>query len=83
MIVELNDVSVSNKRDLETPLPKKLQSKFKDSVLVTLDYTMNGGFRSVAFRCKNNDDAQFLCTCLRVIRDLLKREQFLRLRPPE
>ena len=80
MIVELTDVSVSNKQDIENPLPKKLQSKFEKSVLVTLDYTMNGGFRSVTFRCKDNDEAQFLCTCLRVIRDLVKREQYLRLR---
>jgi hypothetical protein len=82
MIVDLTDVSVSNKRDLENPLPKKLQNKFQHSVLVTLDYTVNGTFRSVEFRCKNNDEAQFLCTCLRVIRDLLRREQFLRLRSP-
>ena len=82
MLAELTDVTVTNKADTENPLPKKLLEKFRESVLVTLDYTMNGGFRSVSFRCKSNDEAQFLCTCMRVIRDLLKREQFLRLRTP-
>jgi hypothetical protein len=82
LLLELTDVTVTNKQDEENPLPKKLLEKFKESVLVTMDYTMNGGFRSVSFRCKSNDEAQFLCTCMRVIRDLLKREQFLRLRTP-
>ena len=82
MLVELTDVTVTSKEDTDNPIPKKLLDKFGQSVLVTLDYTMNGGFRSVSFRCKTNDEAQFLCTCMRVIRDLLKREQFLRLRTP-
>ena len=67
-----------NTEEAELTIPKRLLDKFKNSVLVTLDYTINGGKRSVEFRCKDNDEAQFLCTCMRIIRDLLKREQALR-----
>jgi len=82
MLVDLVDVHVSTKTDMENPIPKKLLDKFKDPVLLTLDYVMDGGKenRSIEFRCKNNDEAQFLCTCMRVIRDLLKREQSLRIK---
>jgi hypothetical protein len=83
MLLELTDATVVNNENTTHPIPKNLSSKFKDSVLVTVAYTINGGPRSVSFRCKNNDEAQFLCTCMRVIRDLLKREQFLRLRTPQ
>jgi hypothetical protein len=77
LLVDLVDVHVST-ATAEQPIPKRLLEKYKNSVLVTLDYTMDGGNRSVEFRCKDNDEAQFLCTCMRVIRDLLKREEALR-----
>eukprot|EP00934_Nitzschia_sp_Nitz4_P000421 Nitzschia sp. Nitz4//scaffold20_size174350//36484//44038//NITZ4_002087-RA/size174350-processed-gene-0.262-mRNA-1//1//CDS//3329541764//421//frame0 len=78
MLVDLMDIRVSLKADEENPIPKKLADKFKESALVTLEYQTNGENRSIEFRCKDNDEAQFLCTCMRVIRDLLKREQTLR-----
>lgn len=78
LLVDLKDIHVSNKQDMENPFPKKMADKFKDSVLVTLEYQFNNEKRRIEFRCKDNDEAQFLCTCMRVIRDLLKREQTLR-----
>ena len=80
LLVDLVDIQVSERRDdlLENPIPKKLQGKFENSVLLTLKYKMKGVLRSIEFRCKDNDEAQFLCTCMRVIRDLLRRERSLR-----
>jgi hypothetical protein len=80
LLVDLVEIQVSDgKADMVAhPLPKKLIEKFKNSVLVTLQYKMNGLLRSIEFRCKDNDEAQFLCTCMRVIRDLLRRERSLR-----
>ena len=81
LLVDLKDIQVSaDHKDLKTPLPKKLADKFKDSVMVALEYEFNGEKRRIEFRCKDNDEAQFLGTCMRVIRDLLKREQALRLK---
>jgi hypothetical protein len=79
LLVDLVDIQVSDTAEdtLESPIPKKLD-KFKNSVRVTLQYKMNGILRSIEFRCKDNDEAQFLCTCMRVIRDLLRRERSLR-----
>ena len=80
LLVDLVDIQVSERRDdvLENPIPKKLQDKFENSVILTLKYKMKGILRSIEFRCKDNDEAQFLCTCMRVIRDLLRRERSLR-----
>ncbi|KAG7353527.1 hypothetical protein IV203_002882 [Nitzschia inconspicua] len=80
LLVDLVEIQVSDAKSesLENPLPKKLMEKFKESVLVTLRYKMNGMMRSIEFRSKDNDEAQFLCTCMRVIRDLLRRERSLR-----
>jgi hypothetical protein len=81
LLVNLKDIQVSaDHQDLKTPLPKKLADKFKDSVMVALEYEFKGEQRRIEFRCKDNDEAQFLSTCMRVIRDLLKREQALRLK---
>ena len=82
MLIELTDITVSNKKaDPKHPYPKKFAAKFENSVSIHLDYTVNGGFRSVSFRCKSDEEAQFLCTCMRVVRDLLKREKMLRTQP--
>lgn len=80
LLVDLVDVQVSESKDdvLGNPIPKKLQDAFENSVLVTLKYKMKGILRSIEFRCRDGDEAQFLCTCLRVIRDLLRRERSLR-----
>ena len=84
LMVDLKDIQVSaDHKDLKSPLPKKLADKFKDSVMVALEYEFNGEKRRIEFRCKDNDEAQFLGTCMRVIRDLLKREQALRLKTPK
>jgi len=80
LLVDLVDIQVSDRKDdmLGNPIPKKLIDKFEKSVLVTLKYKMKGILRSIEFRCRDNDEAQFLCTCMRVIRDLLRRERSLR-----
>jgi hypothetical protein len=80
LLVDLVDIQVSERKDdmLENPIPKKLLDRFENSVLVTLKYKMAGILRSIEFRCSDNDEAQFLCTCMRVIRELLRRERSLR-----
>lgn len=80
LLVDLVDIQVSDRKDdmLGNPIPKKLLDIFENSVLVTLKYKMKGILRSIEFRCRDNDEAQFLCTCMRVIRDLLRRERSLR-----
>eukprot|EP00536_Pseudo-nitzschia_multiseries_P008164 jgi/Psemu1/305533/fgenesh1_kg.203_\ len=80
LLVDLVDIQASDRRDdmVGNPIPKKLLDTFENSVLVTLKYKMKGILRSIEFRCRDNDEAQFLCTCMRVIRDLLRRERSLR-----
>jgi len=80
LLVDLSEIKVSNVAEdlVENPLPKKLHEPFKDSVLVTMDYKINGSRRSIELRCKNDDEAQFLCTCTRLVRDMLRREKSLR-----
>jgi hypothetical protein len=56
-------------------LPKKYHNKYKDSVIVVLEYSLAGSVRSMAVRCKTTDDAHFLCTGLRVCIDICKREK--------
>ena len=85
LLVGLVDVHVSTQADKEHPIPKKLKDKFKEPVLLTIDYVMDVAGtgkdnRSISFCCKDNDEAQFICTCMRVIRDLLKREVALRIK---
>ena len=80
IMVDLVDIEVSDRKDdmIANPIPKKLLDGFDKSVLVTLKYKMHGILRSIEFRCRDNDEAHFLCTCMRVIRDLLRRERSLR-----
>ena len=80
LLVDLSEIKVTSNNVLkqDDSIPKKLQEPFKDSVLVTMEYKINGSHRSIELRCKNDDDAQFLCTCTRLIRDLLRREKSLR-----
>ncbi len=80
LLVDLVDVQVSERKDdmVDNPIPKKLLDGFDRSALITLKYKMKGILRSIEFVCRDNDEAQFLCTCMRVIRDLLRRERSLR-----
>jgi hypothetical protein len=57
------------------PLTKKQQGKFKESVAISVDYTQNGEKKSVVLLCRTTDAAHFLCTGLRVVIDVLKREK--------
>ncbi|KAL3922202.1 MAG: hypothetical protein SGILL_002329, partial [Bacillariaceae sp.] len=51
LLVDLLEIEVSDgKVDMvQHPLPKKLADKFKNSVLLTLKYKMNGSLRSIEF----------------------------------
>ena len=79
----LIDIRVTNKVENHNSIPKKMQDKFNKSSIITLEYSFDGAPKSVEFLCKDNDQAQFLCTCMRVTRDLLKREEILRNRLKE
>jgi hypothetical protein len=71
---QLEKVSASGRSNLGHSLSKKQQEKFKDSVAVTVDYIQNGSPKSVVLLCRTTDAAHFLCTGLRVVMDVLKRE---------
>ena len=79
LFVDLVDVTVTNKEDTQNPIPRKLMNTFKNSVSLSMHFEMDGQNRSIEFRCKDNDEAQFMCTCMKGIRDLLKQERSLRL----
>jgi hypothetical protein len=83
MLASLVNVQVTSKVENKHLIPKKMQDKFKKAVVVTLDYNFDGADKTVEFLCRDNDQAQFLCTCIRVSRDLLKREETLRQRLKE
>ncbi|KAL3938855.1 MAG: hypothetical protein SGBAC_006310 [Bacillariaceae sp.] len=83
MLASLVNIHVDSRVEQKIPVPKKMQDKFKKAVTVTLEYNFDGSVKAVEFLCRDNDQAQFLCTCIRVSRDLLKREESLRLRLKE
>jgi len=66
--------ATSRSEDSGHALSKKQQEKFKESVAISVDYTMNGSSKSVVLLCRTTDAAHFLCTGLRVVIDVLRRE---------
>lgn len=72
---QLVKVSASGRSDLGHALSKKQQEKFKDSVAISIDFIQNGVPKSVVLLCRTTDAAHFLCTGLRVVIDVLKREK--------
>jgi hypothetical protein len=75
MLSQLEKVTAAGRSEPADQLPKKFQEKYKDSVIVMLEYCLTGSTRSMALRCKTTDEAHFLCTGLRVCMDVLKREK--------
>lgn len=72
---QLKKVSASGRAAPEYPLSRKHLQKFKDSVLVNVECRSHEGRPKVlTFRCKTTEEAHFLCTGLRVVLDVLKRE---------
>jgi hypothetical protein len=67
----LTKVSAASRTEVNYPTSGKLQEKFKDSVPVIVECQN----RSLTFLCKTTDEAHFLCTGLRVVMDVLKRER--------
>jgi hypothetical protein len=75
MIVEdLRSVAASMKVDKEHPIPRKFATQFHDSVSVVVTYNLATKTRSLMLRCKTTEVAHFICTGLRVVIDVLKRE---------
>ena len=71
---QLTKVSASGRSNLGHALSKKQQEKFKDSVAISVDFIQNGSPKCVVLLCRTTDEAHFLCTGLRVVMDVLKRE---------
>lgn len=74
MISHLTKVAAAGRSEPATQLPKKYQEKYKDSVIVLLEYNLGESTRSMAVRCTTTAEAHFLCTGMRVCMDVLKRE---------
>jgi hypothetical protein len=75
MIVEdLRSVAASMKVDKAHPIPRKFATQFHDSVAVVATYNLGTKTRSLMLRCKTTEVAHFVCTGLRVVIDVLKRE---------
>ena len=74
MISHLTKVAAAGRSESAAQLPKKYQDKYKDSVIVLLEYNLGESTRSMAVRCKTTAEAHFLCTGLRVCMDVLRRE---------
>lgn len=75
LLDQLVKVSATARSDLGHPLSKKQQEKFKESVAISVDYIHNGSKKSVILLCRTTDAAHFVCTGLRVVIDVLKREK--------
>lgn len=75
LLDQLVKVSATARSDLGHALSKKQQEKFKESVAISVDYTQNGSKKVVVLLCRTTDAAHFLCTGLRVVIDVLKREK--------
>jgi hypothetical protein len=73
MLSHLVKVSATGRAEAAVQLPKKYHDKYKDSVIVVLEYNLAGSIRSMAVRCKTTADAHFLCTGMRVCMDVCKR----------
>jgi hypothetical protein len=74
MIAHLTKVAAAGRSEPAAQLPKKYQEKYKDSVIVLLEYNLGETTRSMAVRCRTTAEAHFLCTGMRVCMDVLKRE---------
>lgn len=79
MLANVIDVQVFDSPNLDN-VPKKSLDRFKKASLVKMIYTMDGSPRVTDFLCRDSNEAQYLSTCIRVSRDLHKREAILRLR---
>lgn len=71
---QLVKVSATSRSDLGQALSKKQQEKFRESVAISIEYNMSGSQKSVILLCRTTDAAHFLCTGLRVVMDVLRRE---------
>lgn len=84
MMSSLKKVSASSRSDLEFPIPRKHQNKFKDSITVQLECCDDeGSERTIVFCCRRTNEAHFLCTGLRVIIDILERESKREIEVPD
>ena len=82
LLKDLRKVQASSRSETSVQLPKKYQSKFKDSVVVRLECSSEttGQSRSIHFCCRQTNEAHFLCTGLRVMVDVIERESKVQLK---
>jgi len=79
VIEDLRSVAASIKADSKHPIPRKFAYQFSDSVSVAITYSLGKSTRFLILRCQTTEEAHFICTGLRVLIDVLRREKAYKL----
>jgi hypothetical protein len=56
-------------------IPKRLKAMFDENACVSLEYLFEGGTRTVTLCFKNTRDAKTFCAAMKIIKDVVEREQ--------
>jgi hypothetical protein len=56
-------------------IPKRLKALFEENACVSLEYSFEGGRRSLTLCFKNTQDAKTFCAAMKIIKDVIEREQ--------
>lgn len=72
LLHRLLEARVADERDVAPLSKKQSNGKFKESIVLALHCSEEGGIsRSVVIRCRNKDDAQFFMVGLGIVIELL------------
>jgi hypothetical protein len=58
-----------------SPIPRRLKAMYEENACVALEYLFEGGNRTVILCFKNTRDAKTFCAAMKIIKDVVEREQ--------
>jgi hypothetical protein len=75
MFTKLQSVSLETESRAASHIPKRLKAAFEENACVSLEYLFEGGNRTVTLCFKNTRDAKTFCAAMKIIKDVVEREQ--------
>jgi hypothetical protein len=75
LFTKLQSVSLETASSAVSHIPKRLKSVFEENACVSLEYLFEGGTRTVNLCFKNTRDAKTFCAAMKIIKDVVEREQ--------
>jgi hypothetical protein len=79
MFTKLESVNLEMASRNAFPISKRLKAIFEENACVSLEYLFEGGTRTVTLCFKNTRDAKTFCAAMKIIKDVVEREQELAL----